>query len=151
MAKQKNQKQAKAKVTTGSKGPRAATNPDDTNQETPVWSLLIFDHDGPWGKNCCQDLVVLWDEIYTKLRQYEIMTWGQIYQDKKRNHDVAVGSLIKDARDRLTLLKLDDYETLFRFRLSGEQRVWGIRDGRVFKLLWWDPEHHICPSTKKNT
>ncbi len=150
MGKPKNQKQPKAQVVPGGKAARAGTIPD-TNHQTPAWCLAIFDRDGAWGKSRCEMEEALWSEIYVKLRQYESMTWGFIYQDKKRNHDVAVESLIKEARDRLKELGLDDYDTLFRFRLSGEQRVWGIRDGRAFKLLWYDPDHEICPSLKKNT
>lgn len=57
--------------------------------------------------------------------------------------------MISEAQTRLEELKLDDEEELFRFRLDGTARVWGIREGRVFKILWWDPEHEICPSNKR--
>ncbi len=56
--------------------------------------------------------------------------------------------MISKAQSRLLHLKLDDEEELFRFRLDGESRVWGIREGRVFRILWWDPGHEICPSAK---
>jgi hypothetical protein len=88
---------------------------------------------------------LLWEQVFPKLRQYETMTWNQIYQNKKRDHSVAVEGIIKPARDRLEALGLDDVDVLFRFRLSGTMRVWGIRVGRVFQLLWWDPDHAIWP------
>jgi hypothetical protein len=146
---------AKNKPKTGalplSGGPRIGANPSDTNKLKPVWSIVIFDRDGPWGKCKFTDNEHLWMELFPKLRDYERMTWGEIYKDKDKNHSVLFGSLVKEARDRLTELKLDDINELFRFRLSGKGRVWGIREGRVFKLLWWDPEHFVCPSILKHT
>ncbi|QVL31123.1 hypothetical protein KIH39_20060 [Telmatocola sphagniphila] len=126
-------------------------NPEEFRDQTPVWSISIFDHQGPWGKHLCEQKDHLWDEIYPKLRNYESMTWNEILQNSKRDHSIEVYKLIKLAQKRLVELRLDDYDNLFRFRLSGEMRVWGIREGRVFRLLWWDPEHEICPSIKKHT
>lgn len=131
------------------KSPRAGASPEDANQQTPVWSVSIFDHAGPWGKDTCKHEEHLWAEIFPKLKNYETMTWAEIYRNKKRDHSVPTYGIIKEARDRLVALKLDDNDELFRFRLSGEMRVWGIRQGRVFKLLWWDPEHKIWPSAPK--
>lgn len=139
----------KATAAVPPKGARAESNPDDTNRQTPVWSIAIFDHAGPWGRTMCETPGHLWEDIFPKLKNYETMTWGEIYRDRDRNHPVGVLGLIKEAQDRLVALKLDDNEELFRFRLSGTGRVWGIRVGRVFQLLWWDPDHKICPSTKR--
>jgi hypothetical protein len=136
----------KAGATPPGRGPRIGSDPEDTNRLTPVWSVAIFDHAGPWGRNTCDRDGALWEELFPKLKAYESMTWGEIYKDKKRNHSVSVGGIIKAARDRLRELKLDDTDELFRFRLSGAGRVWGIRDGRVFLLLWWDPDHAVWPT-----
>jgi hypothetical protein len=62
-----------------------------------------------------------------------------------------VGELCKTARDRLEDLRLEDIDELVSLRLGGAERVWGIRDGNVMLLLWWDPEHAVCPSLKKHT
>jgi len=40
---------------------------------------------------------------------------------------------------------------MYAIRLSGKKRVWGIREGRLFSLVWWDPEHTVGPSEKKHT
>lgn len=139
-------KNPKHKVQLPPKGIRAGANPGDTNRETPVWSIIIFDHESEWGRERCQEGDSIWVHIFDGLKKYEQMTWGAIYGDKKRNHDCSIDGIIKKARDRLKELKLDDVDSLFRFRLSGKRRVWGIRDGRVFKLLWWDPDHEVYPS-----
>ena len=153
----KSDRKPKASQTPAGKSSRTANNPgrssprignldpDGTNDQTPVWSLAVFDHQGPWGRERCSKDDSLWKEIYPKLRNYETMTWGEIERNKKRDHSVPVEGIVKEALERLAELKLDDIDDLFRFRLSGKMRVWGIRIGRVFQLLWWDPEHEIWP------
>ena len=124
--------------------PRAAYSPESFNQMCPVWRLSQIDIDGRWGHSTL-DRVTLLQEILPKLKNYESMTWASITADKKRNHSVSVGNLIPDARKRLVELGIDE-DRLFRFRLTGQQRVWGIRDRDTFAILWWDPQHEICPS-----
>lgn len=138
-----------AKEPLGGKQPRS--HPVDANQSNPVWSIRLFDIDGPWGKSRVRLSEELWDVLFSKLRDYESMKWGEILQNRDYNHAVPVDQLIKQARDRLAALKQDDLDELFRLRLSGTARVWGIRDRDVLKLLWWDPDHEVCPSVKKHT
>jgi len=147
----KRDKTPKVKAEPPGKGPRPGGNPDDTNGLTPVWSIGIFDREGPWGQERCSQENAIWEHIFPGLRQYELMTWAAIYADRHRNHSVAISKLIRSARNRLEELGMDDLDELFRFRLTGTQRVWGIRDGRVFRLLWWDPGHEVCPSQLRNT
>lgn len=151
MAKPKPQKHPKALLGPVERSARIAADPSDTNRLTPVWSIAIFDLDGPWGRDRIEQSDALWTDIFPKLKNYESMTWADILKDKHRNHSVTLDRLIKAARQRLDELKQNDLDELFRLRLSGEQRVWGIRDGRVFKILWWDPNHEICPAALKHT
>lgn len=67
-------------------------------------------------------------------------------------HSVPISQLCPEAQKRVTSLKHDDVARLDRLRLSGRWRVWGILqpDG-LFRVLWWDPYHRICPSPKKHT
>jgi len=62
-----------------------------------------------------------------------------------------VASIIKDAQKRLEELKLDDVDQLYSLRLNGRERLWGIRSNDKFSILWWDPEHQICPAPLKHT
>lgn len=89
------------------------------------------------------------EEILPKLQAFETMTWGQILG--RNNHQVPVYRLSKDAQKRLQTCKLDDVDTLVSLRLAGLTRVWGIRRQRTLRVLWWDPEHKVCPSKKKHT
>jgi hypothetical protein len=87
--------------------------------------------------------------IRSKLSNFETMTWDDILiKAKKQNHTVTVGDLCSKAQKRLKDLKLDDIDGLVSLRLTGKQRVWGIFGEGVMTLLWWDPDHGVCPSLK---
>ena len=88
-------------------------------------------------------------DIREKLRNFETMTLGQILGSK--SHMVETSKLSKDARVRLEALNLDDIEALLSLRLTGTQRVWGLLEHNIVILLWWDPEHRVCPSQLRNT
>ena len=87
-------------------------------------------------------------DIAKKLKWYESMDWKDTFA---RDHAVNVSSIIPEAQRRLTELKLDDVDQLWRFRLDGATRLWGLRIGSCFFALWWDPEHKICPSCLRHT
>jgi len=129
--------------------PRLAFNPESISALNPVWKIGRIDVDGPWG-HAAIDRTTLLTQILPKLKNYESMTWGDIERDHRRNHSVSVVQLTKEARDRLATLRIEE-EQLFRFRLTGTQRMWGIRDRDTFCILWWDPNHEICPAVKKHT
>jgi hypothetical protein len=88
-------------------------------------------------------------QVHVKLGDYEKMTWGEI--TGKGNKRIPVDDICDDAKSRLVELQLDDAEELWELRLSGKERVWGMRIGTVYYLLWWDPNHTVCPSRKKHT
>jgi len=79
------------------------------------------------------------------------MTWAEISKDKKKYHPIRVDKLATEARKRLEELRQDDVDVLWSLRVQGKPRIWGIREGRVLKLLWWDPNHEVCPSKLKHT
>ncbi|MGH9069353.1 MAG: hypothetical protein ACRD0J_17955 [Acidimicrobiales bacterium] len=64
---------------------------------------------------------------------------------------IPVDHLGATAKRRLGELDLDDYDSLWELHLTGKQRLWAVRDGPVLALLWWDPNHQVCPSHKKHT
>ena len=90
--------------------------------------------------------------IREKLANFETMTWKEILLDsKKQNHNVSVDDLVKEAQNRLTEIFPEQLDELTCLRLTGKGRVWGKVDEGVMDLLWWDAEHRVCPSHKKNT
>jgi hypothetical protein len=89
------------------------------------------------------------------------LTWAKIEEQRvgtkggyhRRNHSQAITKLTAAAQKDLMKRKLPDKfdDTMFRFRLSGEQRLWGFRNGHVFHVVWWDPDHKVYPTEKSHT
>jgi hypothetical protein len=130
------------------KEPRVKESVERTNEQRPAWHVRILDRGGPW----CWDSIdtgVLWEIIHSKLSNYEKMKWSEI--EGPRNHFIQVPQLIPEARARLAEIDQDDTDSLFSLHLDGKKRILGIRDGHVLKILWWDPDHQVCPSPKKYT
>ena len=57
------------------------------------------------------------------------------------SHFVQAGKLTRKAKARLAEIGQDDVSELFSLRLTGTTRIYGIRDRRALKLLWYDPHH----------
>ncbi|MGH3565499.1 MAG: hypothetical protein ACRDRH_05605 [Pseudonocardia sp.] len=55
------------------------------------------------------------------------------------------------AQERLVKLEYDDEDAISRLRITGKGRLYGFRRAERFYALWWDPEHEIWPSAKRNT
>lgn len=87
--------------------------------------------------------------IRTRLAHFESMTWSEILvRAKKQNHSIQVGSLCTPAQRRLETMRLI-LDEVVSLRLSGRERVWGYLENGVLVLLWWDPEHQVCPSLRE--
>jgi hypothetical protein len=139
---------------------RAAAMPDprrqpvshapSLNSERPSWRVSKIETSDPFGWHVIDEEKLT--DIRAKLAQFESMTWNEILvASKKQNHSVFVGNLCKEAQERLQAIGLGDVESLISLRLSGRERVWGWRQGTALLLLWWDPEHRVCPSLSKHT
>lgn len=124
----------------------------------PAWGFSILDHEfaGEWSWQISQAQLM---EIMKFLAETEKRAWKEIRRDmtggKRRRGEkhkfIPLSSLCKDARDRLSDLELDDQDQLFRFRLGGTERLWGVLlpDDHMFYLLWWDEHHKVCPSVDR--
>ena len=135
----------------GGRQPRTvlADRAPDGAHAHPVFSFKHVDrhYDGEWGwpKLTPEKAKELWDYTF----EMSVLTWKDIRSQtsgkRKRNHDHEVARLCREAQDRLAELKLDDVDELFRFRLSGKARLWGIVADGIFHAVWWDPEHRVYP------
>lgn len=122
--------------------------PDANNR--PAWKFSLFDPEGPFGDGHDKlDRSTVVDEILPKLRSFESMTWTQIMQSG--SHPISCDRLCKEAKDRLEARSLDDNDEVFSLRLSGRNRIFGIRQTDCLQILWWDPDHKVCPSQLKHT
>jgi hypothetical protein len=146
MAKKKHPK-AKPIPTVG-KDPRIAhQNKPDDQEKRMVWRFSIIDADGPFGWGVVPRGLT-W-EIINKVRDLETCTIQEL--KNSGSHNIRVSDLSKPAQNRLTDIKQDDIDEIFSLRISGKERIFGILDRNVLKVLWWDPDHQVCPSPKKHT
>ena len=121
-------------------------DPSSHDRETIVWRLGIVDQRGMWG---CRGIPhrVRWGEILPKLQHFESMTWAEITRAAggraraTNHHFVEVEKLTRQAKDRLSEIRQDDVSELFSLRPDATKRIYGIRDRRALKLLWYDPHH----------
>ena len=111
------------------------------------WRFSEVDTGGPFP---WKQLDAKWLQlILNRLGAFERYTRDGL---KKANcHPVPFDELCPDAQKRLKTLKRDDLEELWSFRVGSKPRVWAILYDNVFNVLWWDPNHKVCPSEKKNT
>lgn len=112
----------------------------------PSWRFSTADKAGPfpWPSDGQKRA-----EILDKLHDLDSMHWSEIAGPV--HHSISVDKLSSDAQKRLTEISQDDIDEVFSFRLSGKQRLICIRSLDIAKILWYDPEHLVCISTKKHT
>ena len=149
MGKRKSKKVLEAKNRPSSNKIPRQSQEVNSGQETPVWRFSLLDWDGPWGWRNVD--TSKWQEILQKLGNFETRTWADIKRDGN-NHAVLIqNSPNSEVPKRLAEIHLDDIDELFSLRLSGKERVWGILENYILKILWWDPNHEVWPSIKKHT
>lgn len=126
--------------------------PESITHKKPIWKLGFLDLNCSWGfttQGSKEDFV----RVIEKLKNFEKQTWGEIDRNKKNNHSSPISGMSYAARKRLNDLNIDarDQVVLYSLRLTGKERIWGIREGSEFYFLWWDPEHVVYPSQLKHT
>lgn len=127
------------------KFPRAIVTPNDNCQ--PAFKAEQMDLDGPWHWNNLDPHHL--KDFLAKVLQSQKLSWQSLRDNG--SHLVDVSKLIPTAQKRLRDIGQDDLDQLYSLRLTGIKRVWGIKEGNILWLLWWDPSHEICPSAKKHT
>jgi hypothetical protein len=133
------------KVPPSTKKPIVEVDRRNYMASNPAWRFNELDLDGPYGWD--RITRIEFDVALSSLKSFESQTWNAIFVAAKyQHHSVAVKDLVPEARKRLIQLKKDDLDELHRLRLSNKCRVWGIFRGGTFSLLWWDPDHEVCPS-----
>lgn len=143
------QRQAKLGASPDPKKEARHVDVPDYEASTVQWCFELFDHATDWRDGNGPHIAFC--EIGDQFKSYSRLTWAEIRANAHRDHPLACDVLCKRARDRLAELRLDDVDELWRFRFAAKRRVWGIRDGRVMKVLWWDPDHQVYPVEPKNT
>jgi hypothetical protein len=88
-------------------------------------------------------------QVRGRLSNLESMKWKEFIGDQ--NHFIKIAALSKEARDHLIAIKQDDIDSVMSIRIVQKSRVVGIMEHNILKLLWWDPEHLVCPVDAPNT
>jgi hypothetical protein len=131
------------------KVPRGAQVAESIRSKPFCWRLNEIDWEGPWGwSNASVENLVR--SVVPKLHDYESMSWADV-EGPSGSHSILYDGLCPEAQERLKVIGHGELESLFSVRISSERRVWGIKDLAILRVLWWDPEHSVCPSKKKNT
>ncbi len=119
--------------------------------------LCRADKIGYWSWHECRD----WSRsekyngiVEQFIQAYSGKTYAEISSEKQHKKNPKKSSsnkhifytkkqIQKEASDRLILLALDDFEEIFRFRLTGAFRIFGVFAGNLFLMIWHDPDHKI--------
>lgn len=143
-------KSGKHRVPTASIIPKAGKSPKSlgplADDGCPRFVFRDMDCDTKWGEG--DHSKATFDYIADKLKQHERVTWNDL---NRKDHAVEVGKLCSRAQSRLRDLNLDDQDTLYRIGFTGLERLWGVKDGSWFRVLWWDPRHEVFPYVLKHT
>ncbi|OAJ69049.1 hypothetical protein [Gluconobacter cerinus] len=112
------------------------------------WSFDQVDWGGPycWAAVPAEKIL---REVIPRLQEFEKKKWGEI--QATGSHDIEVENIIKAAQVRLQMIYKDQYDSVYSLRVQGEERIFGVKDKAIFRVLWWDPKHSICPSKLKHT
>ncbi|WP_242497881.1 hypothetical protein [Microbacterium protaetiae] len=132
--------------------PKAATPvPSDENQRKVRFLFDLVDHDGDWS------LLDISKEDHSRLldvmAQVEQMTAGELFKPGQRlcktYSDMAACPNSK-ATDRL-VNRYEGLDHMVRLEIDGVKRLYGVRAGHEFHIIWWDPKHEVWPSKLHNT
>jgi hypothetical protein len=126
---------------------RIVEDPDRYLKLKPAWRFSRFDWDGPWGIEACR--TPKWREhIEGHLASFESMTWQAILDTSggkkagrgNNHHSISRDRFSKIAQQRLEAKKIyaDD---LFSLRLQQTIRLYGVREGLILEIVWFDPFH----------
>ena len=138
----------KVKISTEKKARGGSILENEKVEEKKLsWKFSIIDTDGKWTfKKIEKDY--FWNKLLSTLKSLESQTVGE-FIIPEHNHKIERDRLCKEAQKRLIKIKLDDCDEFYSVHINSMERLWGILEGSYFKILWWDPNHEICPSKKR--
>jgi hypothetical protein len=118
------------------------------SHERISWRFGLLDRDGPWKVRPEQ-----WAELVEHLRQFESMRMHEVFaqgEEPGKDYDLTDGGFpTRAANQRWQAMNLNDQDRVSRLRHGGPKRVYGLRVGNVFHVIWWDPKHEVWPSSKR--
>lgn len=127
----------------------------------PEWSILDSHEDVVKDPNDPNEALILHQfsqsidrSLLDSLKARESTTWGELLTQSggrrkgTNSHNIPMNNMIKEAQERATEIGLVE-DGLLSLRLDGTHRVFGIMDGGVLNIVWFDREHKICPVSRR--
>jgi hypothetical protein len=154
-------KTTKAEMGDKNKGPKTLVPPiekrprspfdQDWRSMKPSWRVGLLEMVDPFGWHNVTSKEL--QNVRQRLVSLESMTWNEILYESggKRNHLIKVIDLCGAAQERLAAIGQDDIDSVMSLGRMRVERIFGILDYNVLRLLWWDPQHQICPSAMWHT
>ena len=114
----------------------------------PSWRFSEICPDGEWGWGEDESAATKVIEFLGWSKNYESMTWDEIFQGGQAGKSIPKENLPRNARNELRRMRHDDIDNIVELRPAGMPRVWGVRHDVALLLLWWDPAHTFCPTAR---
>ena len=130
------------------KTPKVISAPPRFQGTILAWRFNAADQSGPFAWSSIADGET-YRTVIEKLIGFETMSETDL--GAAGCHAIPLGRLSSEAQRRLTEIQLDDLDDLYSFRIKGKMRVFGVVRSNYVRVLWFDPDHKVCPSKKKNT
>lgn len=118
-----------------------------------TWCITRCDKEGEWswGEPRAWEDKEWGDEIHPKMSGFSCRTWGDLDKDAsgtghRMHHSHELHEILEEAQNRWMHLDLEQFETVFRFRLGAKKRAWGFIVQAHFHMVWWDRNHSIYPT-----
>ncbi len=107
-----------------------------------------FPGHGAWGWGKVTACLLF--KIINRLHDYEGMSWGELLKGS-HNHAMDIAKINTKAKARLQKTKFPGAGVLHQLNFGKKERIWGVREGAIFHVLWWDQDHTVYKTQRKNT
>ena len=126
----------------------AAIFDENWREMQPAWRVSLLEMYTPFGWTEVDEASAV--QIRERLGNYESMKWKE-FVPSYRCHFIKRTNLCKEAQAHLEKIEQDDIDSVMSLGVTQKGRVFGILEHNILKILWWDPDHQICPMEKPNT
>lgn len=164
MSDKRSRRPKKGAYTTGARQPAASGRPPRGERSPAIgarsgspddhirFRFDLLDIGGPW---CLTNITKADHQLLLgKLAELERLTMNEAFSQYRRlgkDYTNLAECPNPETLRRLQVIEMDDIDILSRFEITGLRRLYGIRQGNEFSIMWWDPKHEVWPSVKKHT
>jgi hypothetical protein len=115
--------------------------------QNPVWKFARHAKGGAfaWTSLESEDL----PRVFNALAGFEGMRWSDI-ENKDHCHEMGVDRCHEEIGTHLAQ-QGHDVDVLFQLSTGNKGRIFGIRTQHVLEIVFWDRDHDVYATKKKNT